>query len=53
MGVLYAAREHGLKVPRDLSVVGVDGHDFAYLFDLTTISQPVHASRYASFQITT
>jgi hypothetical protein len=41
MGVLYAAREHGLKVPRDLSVVGVDGHDFAYLFDLTTISQPV------------
>lgn len=41
MGVLYAAREHGLKVPRDLSVVGVDGHDFAYLFDLTTVTQPV------------
>ncbi len=41
MGVLYAAREHGLKVPKDLSVVGVDGHDFAYLFDLTTIAQPV------------
>ena len=41
MGVLYAAREHGLRVPKDLSVVGVDGHDFAYLFDLTTIAQPV------------
>ena len=41
MGVLYAAREHQLKVPRDLSVIGVDGHDFAYLFDLTTIMQPV------------
>ena len=41
MGVLYAARGHGLKVPRDLSVIGVDGHDFAYLFELTTISQPV------------
>jgi LacI family repressor for deo operon, udp, cdd, tsx, nupC, and nupG len=41
MGILYAAREHGLKVPKDLSVVGVDGHDFAYLFDLTTIAQPV------------
>jgi DNA-binding LacI/PurR family transcriptional regulator len=41
MGVLYAAREHQLKVPRDLSVIGVDGHDFAYLFDLTTITQPV------------
>ncbi len=41
MGVLYAAREHGLAVPGDLSVVGVDGHDFAYLFDLTTVTQPV------------
>lgn len=41
MGVLYAIREHGLRAPRDLSVVGVDGHDFAYLFDLTTVSQPV------------
>jgi len=41
MGVLYAARGHGLRVPGDLSVIGVDGHDFAYLFDLTTISQPV------------
>ena len=41
MGVLYAAREHGLKVPADLSVIGVDGHDFAYLFDLTTVRQPV------------
>lgn len=41
MGALYAARERGLKVPDDLSVVGVDGHDFAYLFDLTTVSQPV------------
>jgi DNA-binding LacI/PurR family transcriptional regulator len=41
MGVLYAARKHGLMVPGDLSLIGVDGHDFAYLFDLTTISQPV------------
>ena len=41
MGVLYAARELGLKVPADLSVIGVDGHDFAYLFHLTTVSQPV------------
>src|SRR6476660_7439315 len=41
MGVLYAARQQGLKVPKDLSIVGVDGHDFAYLFDLPTISQPV------------
>ncbi len=41
MGVLYAARDHGLKIPRDLSLIGVDGHDHAYLFDLTTVAQPV------------
>ncbi len=41
MGVLYAARDHGLKIPRDLSLIGVDGHDYAYLFDLTTMAQPV------------
>lgn len=41
IGVLHAARLHGLTIPDDLSVIGVDGHDFAYLFDLSTISQPV------------
>ena len=38
-GVLFAARERGLKVPGDLSVVGVDGHPFAEFFGLTTIAQ--------------
>lgn len=41
IGALHAARMHDLRIPDDLSVIGVDGHDFAYLFDLTTISQPV------------
>jgi DNA-binding LacI/PurR family transcriptional regulator len=41
MGVIYAARHRGMRVPEDLSVVGVDNHDLAELFDLTTISQPV------------
>jgi LacI family repressor for deo operon, udp, cdd, tsx, nupC, and nupG len=41
MGVLYAARQHGVRVPEDLSVIGVDNHDMAYLFELTTIGQPV------------
>ncbi|HET9647936.1 MAG TPA: LacI family DNA-binding transcriptional regulator [Microlunatus sp.] len=41
IGALHAARMHDLRIPEDLSVIGVDGHDFAYLFDLTTISQPV------------
>ena len=41
MGVLRAAKDLGLEVPRDLSVIGVDNHDMAYLFELTTIAQPV------------
>lgn len=41
MGVMYAARKRGIRVPQDLSVVGVDDHDLARYFDLTTVSQPV------------
>jgi DNA-binding LacI/PurR family transcriptional regulator len=40
-GVLAAARDRGLRVPEDLSVVGVDGHDLADLMGLTTVEQPV------------
>lgn len=42
-GVLTAVRERGLRVPADVSVIGVDGHDMAGLFDLTTIDQFPHA----------
>ena len=41
MGALLAARERGLRVPEDLSVVGVDGHDISELVGLTTMAQPV------------
>jgi DNA-binding LacI/PurR family transcriptional regulator len=41
MGILRAAADLGLEVPHDLSVIGVDNHDMAYLFELTTIAQPV------------
>src|SRR5699024_6126524 len=41
MGVIYAAKQFGIRVPEDLSVVGVDDQDVAGLFDLTTVSQPV------------
>lgn len=40
-GALAEAREMGLRVPEDLSVIGVDGHELAGLFGLTTIAQPV------------
>ena len=41
-GVLRTARELGLQVPEDLSVVGIDDHEMSGIFDLTTIAQPVH-----------
>jgi DNA-binding LacI/PurR family transcriptional regulator len=41
MGVLYAVRSAGLRVPQDVSVIGVDDHDLSRLFDLTTVAQPV------------
>jgi DNA-binding LacI/PurR family transcriptional regulator len=41
IGVLRTARELGLRVPEDLSVVGLDDHELAGFFDLTTVAQPV------------
>ncbi|MCW2777971.1 MAG: transcriptional regulator, LacI family [Frankiales bacterium] len=43
VGVLGVARRRGLRVPEDLSVVGVDDHEFAGTHDLTTVAQPVDA----------
>jgi LacI family repressor for deo operon, udp, cdd, tsx, nupC, and nupG len=40
MGVMLAARDLGLRVPEDLSVMGVDGHELAELVGLTTMAQP-------------
>jgi len=42
IGVLRAARELGLRVPEDLSVIGIDDHEMAGFFDLTTVAQPAH-----------
>lgn len=40
MGAILAARDLCLRVPEDLSVVGVDGHDLGELVGLTTMVQP-------------
>lgn len=40
-GLIHAARQWGVRVPQDLSVVGVDDHDMARFFGLTTVAQPV------------
>jgi LacI family transcriptional regulator, repressor for deo operon, udp, cdd, tsx, nupC, and nupG len=41
-GALGALRRLGLRWPQDVSVVGLDGHELAATFDLTTVAQPVH-----------
>ncbi len=40
-GAMLAARERGLDIPRDVSVVGVDDHDLSIVVGLTTVQQPV------------
>lgn len=42
IGAVHAVRAAGLRVPEDVSVVGVDDHELAEFFGLTTVAQPVH-----------
>ena len=42
MGAVHVARQAGLSIPGELSVVGVDDHEMAELFQLTTVAQPIH-----------
>ncbi|MGI8901659.1 MAG: LacI family DNA-binding transcriptional regulator, partial [Nocardioides sp.] len=42
IGAVHAVREAGLRVPEDVSVVGIDDHEMAEFFELTTVAQPVH-----------
>jgi len=41
VGALRTVRRAGLRVPEDISVIGIDDHPLAELTDLTTVSQPV------------
>jgi LacI family repressor for deo operon, udp, cdd, tsx, nupC, and nupG len=41
-GVLVAASELGLRVPEDVSVIGIDDHDWSESFRLTTMRQDPH-----------
>lgn len=39
IGAVVAARRLGVQIPSQLSIIGVDGHDQAEMFGLTTIEQ--------------
>jgi DNA-binding LacI/PurR family transcriptional regulator len=39
IGVILAARELGISVPDDLSVIGIDNHPLSDMFGLTTVEQ--------------
>lgn len=41
IGASHAVREAGLRVPEDISVIGIDNHELSEFFDLSTIAQPV------------
>lgn len=39
IGVIVAARQLGISVPRDLSIIGIDDHELSEMFGLTTLRQ--------------
>jgi LacI family repressor for deo operon, udp, cdd, tsx, nupC, and nupG len=39
IGAILAAKDMGLRVPEDISVVGVDDHELSDFFGLTTVAQ--------------
>jgi LacI family repressor for deo operon, udp, cdd, tsx, nupC, and nupG len=39
IGCILAARDLGLVVPRDISIIGIDGHELSGFFGLTTVAQ--------------
>ena len=41
VGAIRTVRRAGLRVPEDISVIGIDDHPLASLIDLTTVRQPV------------
>ncbi|MEV1331964.1 LacI family DNA-binding transcriptional regulator [Micromonospora costi] len=40
MGAMTALRDAGLRVPEDVSVIGIDDHDLAGVLGLSTVAQP-------------
>jgi DNA-binding LacI/PurR family transcriptional regulator len=47
--VMTAARELGIRIPEDLSIIGIDGHPLGETFGLSTMNQ--HPSRQGSMAV--
>ena len=43
IGTIVAARQLGIQVPSQLSVIGIDGHELSAMFGLTTLAQHPNA----------
>jgi DNA-binding LacI/PurR family transcriptional regulator len=39
IGAMLAAYDNGISIPRDISIIGIDNHDLAASFGLTTMAQ--------------
>ncbi len=42
IGAVHELRATGHRVPEDVSVVGIDDHELAEFFDLSTVAQPAN-----------
>jgi LacI family repressor for deo operon, udp, cdd, tsx, nupC, and nupG len=51
MGAILALRAAGRRVPEDVSVIGIDGHDLGELVGLTTMAQPANDQGAAAARI--
>jgi LacI family repressor for deo operon, udp, cdd, tsx, nupC, and nupG len=51
LGAMRTIRRAGLRIPHDISIIGIDDHPLAELMDLTTVHQPVHKQGVLSAQI--
>ena len=49
-GAIMAAKDMGLRVPEDISVIGIDNHDMSEFFGLSTIDQRVREQGKAAIE---
>jgi DNA-binding LacI/PurR family transcriptional regulator len=49
IGIITAARKLGIKIPEELSVIGIDGHPLGETFGVTTMNQ--HPARQGSMAV--